>query len=282
MMHGKAVFTGWTCVSGPAAFVDWLVDRGTAVSYRTFASNVDLSDFKAEYRRLGISLAKDDQITWLRSELLDGSTVWVMQYSGIEHLFARPDQDWWYTRSAIQDVTDLLEDGGWPNNWTWEEIEAALASVAEEGAQRNPEEAGWLFETGVPVTFRYMRNTERSPYFGATFGQDIEPAGRFFLADTANAADHPVRGWEYGWATFQCPLVLLFTTEPDLPHYGPHGWKARLAAEFGATGKKLTRKLRAAGYDGIVTIWEHGGRFDYTKEIVDLTFGEALTPDTRG
>jgi hypothetical protein len=138
MMHGKAVFTGWTCVSGPAAFVDWLVDRGTAVSYRTFASNVDLSDFKAEYRRLGISLAKDDQITWLRSELLDGSTVWVMQYSGIEHLFARPDQDWWYTRSAIQDVTDLLEDGGWPNNWTWEEIEAALASVAEEGAQRNP------------------------------------------------------------------------------------------------------------------------------------------------
>lgn len=144
------------------------------------------------------------------------------------------------------------------------------------------ETSNGLFATGEPVAFRYMRSTEKSPYLGARFGQDIEPAGVYLLQDDSDAAEHPVRGWEYGVASFQSPLVLSFTLEPDEPHYGPYGWKARLSRAFGRKGKALSRALSRAGYDGIVTVWVQSGRPSYTKEIVDLTFGRALEPDVEG
>ncbi len=133
------------------------------------------------------------------------------------------------------------------------------------------------FETGQPVRFRYMHNTEKSPYLGARYGQDIEPHGTYLLEDEAGGYKHPLPGWEYGWAEFESPLVLIFTTEPDEPHYGPGGWKQRLAGEYGKKGRALTQALLRDGYDGIVTYWDQGA--GYTKEIVDLTFGEALEVD---
>jgi hypothetical protein len=124
----KAIFTGWTCPAGPAEFVNWLEDRGTQVSYRTFAANVDLSEWHASYREMGLALSKDWGITWLKSELLDGSRVWVLQWSAMEHLFAYPGQDWESTRDAIVHVAKRLTDKGWPSAWTWDEINAVLVN----------------------------------------------------------------------------------------------------------------------------------------------------------
>mgnify|MGYP000365603264 CR=1 FL=1 len=85
----KAVFTGWTCPSGPEEFVWFLVDNGKVVSYRTFAKNVDLKTAALEpwQRKM---LSTDWSVTFLRTKLPSGSEAWVMQHGGIEHLFLRP------------------------------------------------------------------------------------------------------------------------------------------------------------------------------------------------
>lgn len=121
------------------------------------------------------------------------------------------------------------------------------------------------FETGVPVSFVYIRNREKSPHMGATYGQDIEPAGRYMLHRGPVVARAPV-GWEVGEVKFKTPLVLHLTLDKDRI-YGPTGWKARLRDHYRLTGEALSRELAGAGFDGIVTVDNHGE----TREIVDLT-----------
>lgn len=139
-----------------------------------------------------------------------------------------------------------------------------------------------LFATGEPVSFRYLRNTERSPFFGAQFGQDVEPHGTYLTEDTADGYLHPLPSYEYGWAHLRSPLVLVSTLDPDAL-YGPTGWKARLHTAYGKKGKALTRALRRDGYDGVVTVHTYqlssGQVMRDTTEIVDLTFGGALEAD---
>lgn len=122
-------------------------------------------------------------------------------------------------------------------------------------------EYGKTFETGRPVQFRYLRNTEPAPNFGPRFGQDIEPAGRYLLhnPNPGDLAPH----WEKGQIAFKNPLVLQLSTGENV--YGPNGWKAHLQRTFKAKRKALSCKLLKAGYDGIVTCDEYG-----TREIVDL------------
>jgi len=122
------------------------------------------------------------------------------------------------------------------------------------------DEYGVHFETGVPVTFPFIRNTEESPKLGATFGQDIEPHGRYLLH-----SDDPPRGWQTGIVTFRSPLVVKLSGDPAAI-YGPTGWKARLRDATGKKGAALSRHL-AKTYDGIVTVDEQGS----TTEIVDLS-----------
>ena len=124
------------------------------------------------------------------------------------------------------------------------------------------------FETGLPVTFGFVRNTEKSPNFGAQYGQDIEPAGRYMqhVPDWAK----PLPGWQAGIVSFRSPLVLAMTTDEFF--YGPNGWKARLVLVFGSRRKALSCKLLRLGIDGIVTCDHDGrGRVIGTREIVDLT-----------
>ncbi len=130
----------------------------------------------------------------------------------------------------------------------------AICAVKEEGVE---------FRTGQPVSFHYIRNTERAGHYGSRFGQDIEPAGRYLLH---REEDYKLtRGWEQGDITFENPLVLRLTTDEDI--YGPNGWKARLSRAFGnKKGKSLSKALLRAGYDGIVTCGDND-----TREIVDLT-----------
>jgi hypothetical protein len=124
------------------------------------------------------------------------------------------------------------------------------------------DEHGVHFETGMPVTFEFIRNTEKSPRVGKTFGQDIEPAGRYMLHKALPGA--PPRGWITGTVTFQSPLVIPLTGDPNAI-YGPAGWKARLRAATGKKGRALSADLVRRGYDGIVTVDHYG-----TSEIVAL------------
>lgn len=130
---------------------------------------------------------------------------------------------------------------------------------------------GVRFETGVPVAFAFMRNTEKSQHFGAEFGQDIEPAGRYLLALYGDPRRLP-RGWEHGAISFRSPIVLQRQLDRD--YAGPGGWKARLSAHYGGKrGKALSRAILRDGHDGIVTVseFEHAGRLERdTSEIVDL------------
>lgn len=132
------------------------------------------------------------------------------------------------------------------------------------------EEAGVKFETGVPVEFEYLRNTEPSPkQRGNTqFQQQIEPAGRYMLLRDSHGALAP--GWQSGTIQFDRPLVLHFNTG-DEGGYDEHSWKAHLSRAYrGKKGRSLSRAILADGYDGIVTVGNL--RKDmFTKEIVDLT-----------
>lgn len=119
------------------------------------------------------------------------------------------------------------------------------------------------FRTGLPVTFPFIRNTASMPKWKKgtpdTYGQKVEPAGRYMLHATNS---HLNPGWIRGSVSFQNPIVLSYgNTTGDA-----FGWKSRLSKEFGGkVGKALTAKLRALGYDGVVTGGRHG-----TDEIVDL------------
>lgn len=127
------------------------------------------------------------------------------------------------------------------------------------------------FESGVPVTFPFFRNTERAPHFGARFQQDIEPAGRYMLFRNKLVASPLPTGWVGDIITFHKPLVLAFNTNPD-GGYDDTSWKAQLTRAYGLKGRSLSKALLREGYDGIVTVQlDSRGRPMHTKEIVDLT-----------
>lgn len=116
------------------------------------------------------------------------------------------------------------------------------------------DECGVHFETGVPVVFEFVRNTEKAHNFGSRFQQDIEPAG-LYMQHACGFPKELARGWVRGAVTFRSPLVLSFSdpVEEFEALYGPHSWKAELQRKFRAKGRSLSRKIVAAGYDGIVT-----------------------------
>jgi GNAT superfamily N-acetyltransferase/mRNA-degrading endonuclease RelE of RelBE toxin-antitoxin system len=112
-----------------------------------------------------------------------------------------------------------------------------------------------------PVTFPYLRNTERAPNMGSMYDQDIEPHGRYL---TYHDGPKPEDGrWETGEVSFENPLHLDFGG-----NYGTVGnWKHRLSKEYGGRkGKALSQAVVKAGHDAIITHDEYG-----PSEIVDLT-----------
>lgn len=115
------------------------------------------------------------------------------------------------------------------------------------------------FETGKPVTFSYLHNTEKSPYLGSQFGQNIEPAGQYVIQKEPGSSK--LAGWEEGKISMQNPLVVAWSSDGT-----KYDWKQKLSdATGGLTGKDLSKYLKGKGYDGIVTI-DNG----HTSEIVNL------------
>jgi hypothetical protein len=132
--------------------------------------------------------------------------------------------------------------------------------------QTETTEQGSDFSSGQSVTFEFIRNTEKSPDFGPRFQQDIEPAGRFMQIKPSTFKEG-VPNLISGKITFENPLVLEFNTGDQKTAYDENNWKARLSKAFGnKTGKELSRAVLDAGFDGIVTVGQHGE----TSEIVDL------------
>jgi hypothetical protein len=109
------------------------------------------------------------------------------------------------------------------------------------------------FKTGVPVTFDYIHNTQKSPNMGSRFGQDKEPAGMYI--QTKPRTFTPQDNLEVGTVTFNNPLVIEFGGG-----YGePTNWKNVLSEKYnGKTGKGLSRAIQKDGYDGVVTISKYG------------------------
>jgi len=118
-----------------------------------------------------------------------------------------------------------------------------------------------IFKTGLPVTFDYIHNKEKSPYMGSRFGQDKEPAGQYI--QTKPRTFKNIVNWETGTVAFQNPIVIDWGGG-----YGEDtNWKNILSKKYGGkTGKKLSAALIADGHDGVVTIGKHGE----ASEIVNL------------
>lgn len=107
------------------------------------------------------------------------------------------------------------------------------------------------WETGRPIKLSFARNTESSKSYpaGMDFGQDIEPAGRYMNVDFDDSGfNKNIPNWEFGEVEFKNPLVLEHKSTNST------GWKKDLSEMFGgSTGKRLSNKIKKAGYDGIIT-----------------------------
>lgn len=152
--------------------------------------------------------------------------------------------------------------------------EFALKEGAASGSGgQMPKGENRIPEHGQPFDFHYFRNKESAGNHGKTFGQHIEPHGRYMSQvspdNTQLAVDMPDK-YEHGEMYFRNPLVIPFGggyTEPS-------NWKNQLSEQFdGKTGKRLSQAIVDAGHDGIVTFNPEDGprRPAHTSEIVDLT-----------
>ena len=109
---------------------------------------------------------------------------------------------------------------------------------------------GSHFKTGKPVAFEYLKNTQKSPFLGSTFQQDIEPHGNYIIKKETDKVEKP---WTSGTINFQNPLIIPFNSSYE-GGYDESSWKAELSRRFdGKTGRELSKAIKKAGYDGIVT-----------------------------
>jgi len=128
-------------------------------------------------------------------------------------------------------------------------------------------EHGVTFETGTPVTFKFVHNTESAtklygkPKKDDRFLRDKEPSGKYVNHVSESAT--VLEGLETGSISFKNPLVI--------PSDGLQ-WKANLSRAFGdKTGKALSKAIIGAGFDGVVTVTTARSGKTHTSEILDLT-----------
>jgi hypothetical protein len=153
---------------------------------------------------------------------------------------------------------------------------ADFEKTLERHAEGNPQTSAQKGTTSIPpakrfTTIRFLRNqttASKSFNFGATFQQNIEPAGAYFIEDELGTM-HPPMGWVRGTKHFKNPLVIEWNTNPN-GGYDATSWKAVLHKMFKVKGKALSKRLLKEGYDAIVTLKKFEGKW-VTSEMVDLT-----------
>lgn len=104
------------------------------------------------------------------------------------------------------------------------------------------------FQTGKPVTVKYVHNDTAAPKMGSRFGQDIEPSGFYFQEKYEKF--NPPEGWSTGTEHIENPLVLDWGTS----YSSADSWKRVLADAFGRTGPQLSATLIQQGYTHVITI----------------------------
>lgn len=108
----------------------------------------------------------------------------------------------------------------------------------------NEPKQGDAIVTGKPVTLSFVKNPEKAPNMGNTFGQDVEPSGKYVAQNQGLVPE----GWQQGTVTLKNPLVVDINEDTQVQ------WKRDLSQKYdGKTGKKLTDVLQREGYDGIIT-----------------------------
>lgn len=116
--------------------------------------------------------------------------------------------------------------------------------------------------TGQRAFLPLLHNTAPTPRIpGDPYGPAIEPAGTYWILHEAGVV--PAPGWIADRRALVAPLVIRHGTTPG----PPEGWKARLSQAFeGRRGAALSRALRAAGVDAVITVEDNRE----TAEIVEL------------
>lgn len=119
----------------------------------------------------------------------------------------------------------------------------------------------------------YMRNKEKSGYFGSRYGQNIEPAGEYMIVDDLwqeRPNNYMLPNYEYGFITFKKPLIVDFIDTTD------KGWKLTLSNMYGGkTRKALSNAIKKDGYDAIVTVSDYG-----IEEVVNLSGDKEIMFET--
>lgn len=78
------------CVSFPAEFTNYVIDRARQISYKTFKRYVpEISEYDNAY----VPLAKDYAVSFNKSVSPSGKTIFYMRHSAIEYFFCTPDFD---------------------------------------------------------------------------------------------------------------------------------------------------------------------------------------------
>lgn len=135
-------------------------------------------------------------------------------------------------------------------------ISKVLKKVNKEFNEAKVTSSGYIFETGVPVSFPYLhKDGASSGYSGdrKRFQQDIEPAGKYVVFDGEGDEDKTPEGYERGKTTLKNPLVLKWGDR-----YDDTSWKQNLFDIYKKSGKELTQKLVKDGFDGVVTVDSYG------------------------
>lgn len=132
------------------------------------------------------------------------------------------------------------------------------------------------FKHNKKVTFNFMKNTEKAPYYSDNrFGQNLEPSGEFVTfynydyetyKDRKENKEYAIEAmdtYNFGTLTFNNPYVI-----DENISTGPEGWKKDLSDTYnGKTGKKLSNALMKDGYDGVVI---YDSKYGEPAEIVNL------------
>lgn len=109
---------------------------------------------------------------------------------------------------------------------------------------------------GGPHTFTAIHHEQQTPYFGAEFGQDLEPAGKYVSQWTGlRWPTHFDDIYERFTVTLERPLLLDFGGD----YATATNWKTRLSEHYaGKTGVELSAALIEDGFDGIITYDKYG------------------------
>jgi hypothetical protein len=116
---------------------------------------------------------------------------------------------------------------------------------------------GNKLSTGTPTSVSYIRNKEKAPNFGATYGQDIEPHGQYVSpieSEEHHLAKEQSEKYETGTIHFKNPLVIKSDeNDPTV------GWKKKLSAAYNNKKRHhLSKAIAKDGYDGIITTTKYG------------------------